>query len=79
MSKSMNDMSLELAVRTQFAVADLVERTRERLAKEDGQAAAEYLGIILVVAAIIGAIVASGIGTKITTLIGNAIDGIKTG
>lgn len=76
MSTTMSDMGLKLAVRTQVAVTDLVRRTREHLAAEDGQAAAEYLGIILVVAAIIAGILAMGIGGKITHAINTAIDGI---
>jgi hypothetical protein len=76
MSKTMNDMSLELAVRTQLAVTDLVERARERLVREEGQAAAEYLGIILVVAAIIGAIFATGLGNSIFTKLKSTIDSI---
>lgn len=79
MLQTMNEKSLELAVVTQVAVTDLMERMRDRLEDEEGQTSAEYLGIILVVVAIIGGIAASGIGGKITTAIGNAIDSIKAG
>jgi hypothetical protein len=44
-----------------------------------GQTAFEYLGIILVVVVIIGAIVGTGIGEDITTKIGEQIDKIKAG
>jgi hypothetical protein len=46
---------------------------------DKGQTAFEYLGIILVVVVIIGAIVGTGIGEDITTKIGEQIDKIKAG
>jgi len=44
MLDSVNEKSLELAVRSQLAVAAHLQRMRERLADEDGQGAAEYIG-----------------------------------
>lgn len=79
MTTYMNEKSLELAVRTKLATADLVSRMRERLEAEDGQTAAEYLGIILVVVAIIAGIAASGIGGAISEKISGAIDSIAPG
>jgi Flp pilus assembly pilin Flp len=77
MLDSMTDKSVELAVRSQVAVADLVRRTRERLAAEHGQTAAEYIGIILVIVAVIAAISASGLGKTITGAINDAVEGVE--
>ncbi|MEV5939253.1 hypothetical protein [Streptomyces sp. NPDC051994] len=59
-----------------------VARIRRRYAGRDGargQTSFEYLGIILVVVAIIGGIMATGIGTSITNKIKEQIDKIKAG
>lgn len=50
-----------------------------RARSDRGQTAFEYLGIILVVVVIIGAIVGTGIGEDITTKISEQIDKIKAG
>jgi hypothetical protein len=62
-------------------------RTRAALAKSDrGEGAVSYIAVIILIAGILAAIAVSGIGTKIQTGIGNAIDkvagtepGSKTG
>jgi hypothetical protein len=77
MLETMNQKSIELAVIGQVAVTDLIRRTRERLEAEDGQTAAEYIGIILVVVAIIAAIVQTGIAHTITRKIDEAIGGVS--
>nr|WP_315904247.1 hypothetical protein [Streptomyces sp. ASQP_92] len=63
-----------------------VARARARYAprgraggRDRGQTSFEYLGIILVVVAIIGGIMATGIGTSITNKIKEQIDKIKAG
>ncbi|MFI5616554.1 hypothetical protein [Streptomyces sp. NPDC051567] len=48
-------------------------------AGDSGQTAFEYLGIILVVVVIIGAIVGLGIGTAITNRIAQAVESITAG
>ena len=57
------------------------DRTRivERAREERGQTAAEYMGILLIVALIIGAIVTVGIGNKIADLIDGMITSISSG
>jgi Flp pilus assembly pilin Flp len=47
---------------------------RERLRDESGQTAAEYMGVIVLIAAILAAIAASGIGATLTEAIEGAID-----
>ncbi len=56
---------LELQVRTENAVHDLVERTRD----EKGQTSIEYLGIVVVVGLILTAILAAAPGWG-TTIVG---------
>lgn len=77
MLETMNDKSLELAVRSQIAVADLVRRTRERLAAEDGQTAAEYIGIILVIVAVIAVVAKADIAKAIGDGIEKGIKSVK--
>jgi Flp pilus assembly pilin Flp len=69
---------LRLAVQLQNAIAGLKDSLMDRARDERGQTAAEYLGIIVVVAAIIIAIVgqATGISAKVVSGIGKAIDKI---
>ncbi|MFE3737621.1 Flp family type IVb pilin [Streptomyces sp. NPDC050509] len=75
---------LKAAVDTQIRVNGwantAVTRIQKRYANMDrGQTAFEYLGIILVVVAIIGGIVASGIGGKIQGKITEQVDKVKAG
>ena len=67
------DATLELAVRSQTYVADLVERMQARLADEEGQTAAEYMGILLIVGTIIAALIKLKIGDKVKTGVDDAI------
>ncbi|MFJ4474792.1 hypothetical protein [Streptomyces xanthochromogenes] len=80
------DTLLRTAVAAQLRVRGwrdtAVTRTRARYAsgeRDRGQTSFEYLGIILVVVAIIGGIMATGIGTSITNKIKEQIDKIKAG
>ncbi|MER0447982.1 hypothetical protein ABR738_26075 [Streptomyces sp. Edi4] len=80
------DTLLKTAVAAQLRVRDwrdtAIARTRSRHAcgeRDRGQTSFEYLGIILVVVAIIGGIMATGIGTSITNKIKEQIDKIKAG
>jgi Flp pilus assembly pilin Flp len=72
------DSSLELVVRSQSAVAELSERMRTRLAEDRGQTAAEYMGILLIVAVIIGALATSGIGDALANAVKKAIGQVET-
>ena len=69
---------LELQVRTQTATTDLVERFAARMDRnrESGQTSIEYLGIIVVIVAIVGLLAGAGFGGKIVTRINTAIDTI---
>jgi hypothetical protein len=49
---------------------------RERLRGDSGQTAAEYLGVIVLIAAILAAIGTTGIGEKLTGLISDAIENV---
>lgn len=76
---TMQDTSVALAVRSQNFLTDTFEATKSRLVRQEGQTAAEYMGILLIVAIIIGALFASGIGKQITTAVKEQITNISTG
>jgi pilus assembly protein Flp/PilA len=68
-STTMNNLTTALAVHIESALVCAGKRLRE----ERGQTAAEYMGVIVVIAAILAAVVGSGIGEKITGLIEDAV------
>ncbi|CAM5336251.1 MULTISPECIES: hypothetical protein [Streptomyces] len=73
----MSDITLKTAVRVNGWASTAVSAIQKRYAAKDrGQTAFEYLGIILVVVAIIGAIVATGIGGAISERISGLVDSI---
>ncbi|MEU2432888.1 hypothetical protein ABZ611_25945 [Streptomyces sp. NPDC007861] len=73
----MSNITLKTAVRVNGWANTAVSKIRSR--SDRGQTAFEYLGIILVVVAIIGGIVASGIGGAITTRITGLVNSITAG
>ncbi|MEV0006730.1 hypothetical protein [Streptomyces sp. NPDC047973] len=73
----MSNITLKTAVRVNGWANTAVSAIQKRYeAKDRGQTAFEYLGIILVVVAIIGGMVASGIGSAITTRITGLVSSI---
>ncbi|MER7697631.1 MULTISPECIES: hypothetical protein [unclassified Streptomyces] len=73
----MSNITLKTAVRVNGWANTAVSSLQKRYAAKDrGQTAFEYLGIILVVVAIIGAIVATGIGGAISARISGLVDSI---
>ncbi|MFJ8615385.1 hypothetical protein ACIRD4_05940 [Streptomyces clavifer] len=73
----MSNITLKTAVRVNGWANTAVSAVQKRYeAKDRGQTAFEYLGIILVVVAIIGGMVASGIGGAITTRITGLVNSI---
>ncbi|MEV0493122.1 hypothetical protein [Streptomyces atratus] len=76
----MSDITLKTAVRINGWANTAVSAIQKRYeAKDRGQTAFEYLGIILVVVAIIGAIMATGIGGKISQRIDGLVTSITSG
>ncbi len=71
----MNDMTL----RAHALYLTARDALAARAAEEDGQTAAEYLGIVVVVALIIGAIFSSGIDTTIAGHLTDLVDRIFAG
>ncbi|MFF3647721.1 hypothetical protein ACFYXV_03595 [Streptomyces sp. NPDC002181] len=63
----------------QNTLARMRNRYGTKTTQDRGQTAFEYLGIILVVVVIIGAIVGTGIGQDITTKIKDQITSITAG
>ncbi|MER7855708.1 hypothetical protein ABTZ98_24600 [Streptomyces bacillaris] len=73
----MSNFTLKAAVHVNGWANTAVSALRGRYAAKDrGQTAFEYLGIILVVVAIIGAIVATGIGGAISARIQGLVNAI---
>lgn len=70
---------LELSIRTRLMLDGMIERARSTVRGEGGQTAAEYMGIIIFVAAILTAIFALNIDDDIAKAIEAAIDKIKSG
>ena len=68
----------DLALRTYVALENMPLRVRETVADEDGQTAAEYVGILAFVAAVVGVIYAanSDIGGAIVKRITSLIEGL---
>ncbi|MFF9684973.1 hypothetical protein [Streptomyces sp. NPDC014623] len=76
----MSNITLKTAVRVNGWTNTAISAIQKRYeAKDRGQTAFEYLGIILVVVAIIGGMVASGIGSAITTRITGLVSSITAG
>jgi len=69
------ELARALAVRTRIAIGGLAERARE----QRGQTAAEYMGILLIVALIIGALVSLNLHTTISEAVEGFINDIKGG
>ena len=71
----------DLAIRTYVALQNAPLRLQETLENEDGQASAEYVGILAFVAAVVAVIIAanSSIGSAIVTKITTIISGIGGG
>ena len=69
----------ELGIQARIALDNALHALAGRARDRRGQTAAEYMGILLIVAVIIGAIFSSGLGGKISNLIGEMIDHISSG
>ena len=73
---TIEDTTLEAAVRTQNFFTDLAAAVKERAAEDRGQTAVEYVGILVVIALIFAAITALGIPGKVKTAAGDALKDI---
>jgi Flp pilus assembly pilin Flp len=77
--QTISDRTEELAIRAWVAIGGLARSVAERAREQRGQTAAEYMGILLIVALIIGALVSLDVDGKIKTAVGDFIDNIKNG
>jgi Flp pilus assembly pilin Flp len=71
--------SVELAVRTENALVEMGEKLVARMREQRGQTAAEYLGVIVVIAVIVLALAKSKIGEEIGGKIKDLIGQIAGG
>jgi hypothetical protein len=67
------------ACRARLAPGNIVSTLSRRLREERGQISAEFMGLLFIVALVIGAIVALGIHTTISDAINTFINNIKGG
>jgi Flp pilus assembly pilin Flp len=74
-----SDKSLELAVRTQYAVMDFVEDVVRRLKDPRGQTVVEYAGILAFVGVIFAALFATPLKSKIGDWVNKVINEIDKG
>ena len=74
-TSSLQDAYRDLCIQAHGAGA----RLRARLADQSGQTAAEYMGILLVVAVIIGALIAANVDNRIADAANGMVDKIAGG
>ena len=77
--QSITDRTEDLAIRTWVALSGAGHALAERAREQRGQTAAEYMGILLIVALIIGALVSLDVDGKISGYVGDFIDNISKG
>jgi hypothetical protein len=70
---------VEVAGRTKVALGNAAHAVRERAREERGQISAEFMGLLFIVALVIGAIVALGIHTTISEAVRDFVNDIKSG
>lgn len=71
--------ALDLTVRTENFMRDMVDSLAARMRDERGQTAAEYLGVLVVVSVIIAAVSQTTVGDDIKGWITETIRKISTG
>jgi Flp pilus assembly pilin Flp len=76
---TLQDSYRELCIQAYGRASGFVAQARKNLAEERGQTAAEYMGILLIVAVIIGALFASGIGKQISDAAKTMVTHISAG
>jgi hypothetical protein len=69
----------EAAARTRLAFGDAAHAVAARARDERGQISAEFMGLLFIVALVIGAIVALDIHTTISEAVDGFIEDIKSG
>jgi hypothetical protein len=73
------ELARELAIRTRVAMSGLVQAVSDRAREQRGQTAAEYMGILLIVALIIGFMVALKLHEDIANAAQGFVNNIKGG
>jgi hypothetical protein len=73
------ELSRELGIRTWVALTGVGRALAERAREQRGQTAAEYMGILFIVALIIGALITAKVPSKIGDAAGTLVDEIADG
>ena len=73
------EVARELGIHARITLDNLLHAVGERAREQRGQTAAEYMGILLVVAVIIGALIAADVDGKIAKAAGDMVDKIAGG
>lgn len=73
------ELARELAIRTRVAMDNVAHAVTERAREQRGQTAAEYMGILLIVALIIGALVSLKLHETISKAAEGFVNDIKGG
>ena len=77
---SVNDNLREVCIQARFVPGNVMRGATRRLGREDGQTAAEYMGILLLVGAIIAALMGpADLPGKISSAASNAVTSIGGG
>jgi hypothetical protein len=80
--QTITERTQELAVKTRLALSDVRDAAHsaaERVRDERGQISAEFMGLLFIVALVIGAIVALGVHTIISEAVRDFVNNIKSG
>jgi Flp pilus assembly pilin Flp len=75
--QSITDHSRELAIRARVAMSDVANTVKERVREERGQTAAEYMGILVLIAIVFVALFALKLDNAIKDALSGAIDDIN--
>src|SRR2546430_2083728 len=63
----------DISIKATLWMGDFVHALKSNLRREDGQVATEYLGVIVVIAAIIAALVGSGLANDLANFVKSEI------
>jgi Flp pilus assembly pilin Flp len=75
--QSITDHSRELAIRAKVAISDIAQAVQERAREQRGQTAAEYMGILVLIALVFVLLFGLNLDASIRDALSGAIDDIN--